>query len=208
MSSSITSGTLSSAGAGAALGTAIAPGIGTAIGAIVGGVVGAVGGALTGSKASKAKKYARMAAAVKEEREENSAYDQYLQYIRQARIARAQSVQAAANTNVGGSSLFTGAVSGQGSQVAYSTQYSAEDWRLNSLYNTYMRLAQKNSGKAEEFAGIHKAVDTTVAAVASVYGMANAGASSAGSSLKGDFWSANQNASTFDLGSLTSTVNV
>lgn len=205
-SSAITSGTLSSAGAGAAMGMAVGGPIGALIGAGIGAIVGSVGGALTGNKASKAKKYLRKAQAVKVEREENSAYDNYLQYIREARIARAQTVQAAANRGVGTSSLFGGGVSGISSQVAYTTQYAAEDWRLNQLYNHYMELAQKNAAKAEDFAGYHQALNTAVSTVAMVAGAA--GSFSGSTPLKGDFWQANPGASTFDLSSLNNLTNV
>ena len=207
MSSSVASGTLSSAGAGASLGTAIYPGIGTAIGAVVGAVVGAVGGSLTGNKAAKAVKYQRMAKAVQKEREENTTYAQYLQYIREARIARAQSVQAAANAGVGLSSLSEGAVANIGSQVAFTTQYAAEDWRLNKLYNRYVELSGKNAANAEKFGAMHSALDSVVSSAGSMMSSFKDSGSKK-NDIKGDFWQANPNASSLKLDSLTTTVNV
>lgn len=170
-SSSIGSGALSSAGAGASLGTAIMPGWGTVIGAAIGAVVGAVGGAFTGNKTTKAVKYQRMAKAIQAEREENATYAQYLQYIREARVARAQSLQSAVNAGVASSSLSQGAASSIGSQISYTTQYLAEDYRLNKLYNRYMELAGKNATNAETYKGIHSALDTAVSTAAMAYGL-------------------------------------
>ena len=207
-SSAIGQGALSSAGAGAAMGMAVGGPVGAVVWALIGAAVGSIGGAFTGNKASKAVKYQRMAKAVQAEREENATYAQYLQYIREARIARAQALQSAANAGVAGSSLAQGAVSSIGSQIGYTTQYTAEDWRLNKLYNRYMELAGKNAAKAEEFQGYHQTLNTAVSTIAMAYGMYNTGAAGAGDSLKGDFWKANPNASTFNHDSLTTTVNV
>lgn len=169
------SGALSSAATGAATGAAIGsvvPGIGTAVGAAVGAVVGAVyggiAGGFSGGKAKKAKKYAKMAAAVKREREENAVYDQYLQYIRNVRVARSEALLGAVASNAVGSSASQGGLAGIGSQAAYTIQYTAEDKRLNDLYNTYMRLANKNAKKAEDIMDIKEGVDMGVAAVGAV----------------------------------------
>lgn len=168
-----TSGALSSgatgAVAGAAIGSAILPGVGTVAGIIIGGVVGAtyggIAGGFSGGKAKKAKKYAKMAAAVKREREENAVYDQYLQYIRNVRVARSEALLGAVASNAVDSSASQGGLAGIGSQAAYTIQYTAEDQRLNDLYNTYMRLANKNAGKAEDIMKIKEGVDMGVAAV-------------------------------------------
>ena len=189
-SSAISQGALGSAGAGASMGMAVGGFPGAVVGAIIGGVVGAIGGVFTGNKASKAVKYQRMAKAIQAEREVNATYAQYLQYIREARVARAQSLQSAANAGVASSSLAQGATSSIGSQIAYTTQFTAEDYRLNKLYNRYMELAGKNAANAENYRGIHSALDTAVSTVAMAYGMYNTGTAGAGDSLKGDFWKA------------------
>lgn len=170
-----TSGALSSAATGAATGAAIGsvvPGIGTAVGAAVGAVVGAVyggiAGGFSGGKAKKAKKYAKMAAAVKREREENAIYDQYLQYIRNVRVARSEALLGAVASNAVGSSASQGGLAGIGSQAAYTIQYTAEDKRLNDLYNAYLKLANKNAKKAEDIMEIKEGVDMGVAAVGAV----------------------------------------
>lgn len=178
-----TSGALSSAATGAATGAAIGsivPGVGTLVGAVVGGAIGAVyggiAGGFSGGKAKKAKKYAKMAAAVKREREENAIYDQYLQYIRNVRVARSEALLGAVASNAVGSSASQGGLAGIGSQAAYTIQYTAEDKRLNDLYNTYLKLANKNAEKAEDIMKIKEGVDMGVAAagaVANIYSLAS-----------------------------------
>lgn len=159
--SEIFTGALSGAASGAAAGAAAG-----GWGALAGAVVGLVGGIFSGSKAKKAKKYAKKAAAVQQEREENAMYNSYLQYIREARISRAQSVQAAANANVGTSSLFTGAVSSMGSQMAYTTAYTAEDYRLAKLYNEYASKAGKSSAQSSNLMNVTSALTEAVGGIA------------------------------------------
>ena len=163
--SEIATGAFSGAASGAAAGSVAGP-----WGAVIGGVIGLVGGIFGGSKAKKAKKYAKKAAAVQQEREENALYNSYLQYIREARISRAQSVQAAANANVESSSLLAGAVSSMGSQMAYTTRYTAEDYRLASLYNYYMQKAGKSSAQSSNIMSVTSALTGVIGAVGSLFG--------------------------------------
>jgi hypothetical protein len=175
--SHVISSTTSSTVSGAQLGTSIYPGWGTVIGAAVGAIVGSISGRITGRKAVKAKEYERKAKAIKKDREENAVYNQYLSYMRQARIARAQSIQSSVNAGIGSSSLTSGAVAGLASQVAYGTQYTAEDWRLNSLYNEYLRLANKNANKASEINSYFRMMDSLVSAAGSAISAYNSGTS-------------------------------
>lgn len=150
--SSVVSGIASGAASGAAAGS-----VGGFYGAVIGAVVGAIGGAFGGSKQDKAKKYLKKAAGVQREREENAIYANYLQYIRNARIKRAQTVQAASVSGLGSSSLFQGAVSSLGSQVAYSTRYTAEDYRLALEYSRYLEKAGKQSAQAQDINALTQA---------------------------------------------------
>lgn len=176
-------GALSSGATGAAAGAAIGGLPGAVIGGIIGAVYGGITGGFSGGKAKKAKKYAKMAAAVKREREENAIYDQYLQYIRNVRVARSEALLGAVASNAVGSSASQGGLAGIGSQAAYTIQYTAEDKRLNDLYNTYMRLANKNAKKAEDIMDIKEGVDMGVAAIgaaASAYSLATKAPSAGG----------------------------
>lgn len=127
------------AAAGAAIGTAVAPGIGTLIGGAIGAAVGGIGGAL--GLGNKAKKYQKKARAVQKEREGNAQAEQYLQMVRQARQYRAGSLAAATYSDIATSSLTTSALSSIGSQSQHNVQFTANDERLITLYNKYMKKA-------------------------------------------------------------------
>lgn len=174
----ITTNTLSTAVSWGTAGAAVGGPIGAVIGGVAGAVAGAFSGASFGRKKAKAKRYQRLALEAQKDRQENSAYMEYLQQIRQARMARAKSLQAAVNSGVGSSSLASGALSSISSQLALNTQYTAEDFRLVSEYNKYMRLAQKNVNavsKAQTGLNMFNTVVGMVGA-ASLAGSAGAGA--------------------------------
>lgn len=146
---------LGTVGSGAATGAAIGsiiPGVGTLIGGAIGGVVGGIAGSIGLGK--KGKKKAKQARRIQQLREQNAQDATYLQMIRTARMARSGSLAASTVYGLASSSLATSALSSIGSQSQYSIQYTANDQRLVSLYNRYMK-------KAGDYA---KAAQTTLAA--------------------------------------------
>jgi hypothetical protein len=150
------------------------------VGGILGAVWGSVSGVAVGKKKSKARKYQRMAAEVQKEREKNSQYTQYLEQVKSARRARATSLQAAINSGVSSSSLTQAATAMTGSNFAYAYQYTSEDFRLQALYNAFMRRAQKNLNTANKLQTGKSLTDTAVGLAAAGYNMATSGAAAAG----------------------------
>lgn len=163
------------AAAGAAIGTAVAPGVGTLIGGAIGAAVGGVASAF--GFGNKAKKYQKKAKAVQKEREGNAQAEQYLQMVRQARQERAGSLAAATYLNLATDSLTTAALSSIGSQSQHNVQFTANDERLITLYNKYMK-------KAGAYASAAKTTMTAAQITSTAFslGAAGAAASAAGTS--------------------------
>lgn len=164
------------AATGALIGTYVFPAVGTMVGAGVGAILGGIAGSLDigHSAKSQAKKARRIAM----EREQNAQDAAYLQMIRQARIARAGSLAASTNYGISSSSLATSALSSIGSQSQYSVQYTANDQRLLSLYNRYMKKAGDYAKSAQTTLATGQLVGTMF-----MVGGAFAGASSASSGV-------------------------
>ena len=139
---------------GAATGASAGASVGGPVGAIIGGIVGAIGGGilggLSGSNKAKAKAYQRLAQRVQQQREANKDYNTFLQMIRQQRLARASTLAEAVATGTEMTSKTAGTVSGQQAQTAYGIQYLAEDRRLQSIYESYMRSAGKKASLAQD----------------------------------------------------------
>lgn len=147
--------------------------VGGPVGAIIGGAIGIIGGGIlggrSGSEKAKAKRYQLLAAQVQQQREANKDYNSFLQMIRQQRIARAATLSTSVASGTEMTSKTAGAVSGQQAQTAYSIQYLAEDRRLQTLYDNYMRKAGRAASTAQDYGAGLDAMLAVGQAIGSAY---------------------------------------